>query len=226
MTSTPPPESAEKPSRRLRYLGRISAVVIGVLFLGLLTYGVLSRPQDTTIDERLANQQTAQAPAFDLPILDRGRLGAQLSKQLAPVLADGRVTLGELQGIPLVLNFWASWCVPCRDEASSLEGGWQLARPQGVLYVGLDMQDLTQDAQSFAKEVGMTYLLIRDRSNTVARSYGVTGIPETFFIDAGGQVVGHVVGAITAAQLASGTAAAKRGVSVGVQAGGERLKTR
>jgi cytochrome c biogenesis protein CcmG/thiol:disulfide interchange protein DsbE len=226
--STEPLADAADPARRgrLRYAGRIGAIVIAGLFLGLLAYGVLSRPQDTTIDDRLAESRTAPAPAFDLPILERGALGPALTRRLAPALADGRVSLKDLRGVPVVLNFWASWCVPCRDEAAALERGWQRARPQGVAYVGLNMQDLSEDARAFAGEVGMDYLTIRDRSNGVARSYGVTGIPETFFIDRAGRVVGHVVGAITPAQLTAGTAAAQRGRPIGVQAGGNRRETR
>lgn len=227
MSTEPLADAVDPPRRgRLRYAGRITAVVAAGLFIGLLAYGVLTRPQDTTIDDRLARSETAPAPAFDLPILERGVLGPVLARRLAPALADGRVSLQELRGIPVVLNFWASWCVPCRDEAAALERGWRRARPQGVAYVGLNMQDLSEDARTFAGEVGMDYLTIRDRSNGVARSYGVTGIPETFFIDGAGRVVGHVVGAITPAQLAGGTVAARRGRPVGVQTGGARRETR
>ena len=227
MTTEPLTDAADPPHRgRLRYAGRITAIVAASLFLGLLAYGVLSRPQDTTIDDRLAESQTAPAPGFALPILERGVLGPALTRRLAPALADGRVSLDDLRGVPVVLNFWASWCVPCRDEAAALERGWRRARPQGVAYVGLNMQDLSEDARTFAGEVGMDYLTIRDRSNGVARSYGVTGIPETFFIDPAGQVVGHVVGAISLAQLTAGTAAARRGRPAGVQTGGAVRETR
>lgn len=227
MSSEPVVDAVDPPRRgRLRYAGRITAIVVAGLFLGLLAYGVLTRPQDTTIDDRLAQSQTAPAPGFDLPILQHGVLGPTLTRKLAPALADGRVSLDELRGVPVILNFWASWCVPCRDEAPALERGWQRARPQGVLYVGLNMQDISEDARTFVGEVGMDYLTIRDRSNGVARDYGVTGIPETFFIDRAGRVVGHVVGAISLAQLTAGTAAAKRGRPVGVQTGGDRRETR
>jgi cytochrome c biogenesis protein CcmG/thiol:disulfide interchange protein DsbE len=136
------------------------------------------------------------------------------------------VSLAELRGTPLVLNFWASWCAPCREEGPLLERAWLRARGRGVLLLGLDMQDVTGDARDFARQLGITYLNVRDRGNDIARSYGVTGLPETFFISAGGRVVGHVVGAASPEQLRDGIEAAVAGRPVGVLSGGERRKTR
>jgi cytochrome c biogenesis protein CcmG, thiol:disulfide interchange protein DsbE len=206
----------------LRYAGRIVAVAIAVLFVGLLTYGVLSKAQNTTVDDRLAHDESVPAPGFTLPVLSRGALGRELSAAVARATRGGRVSLAGLRGTPVVLNFWASWCIPCRQEAAALERAWRRSRPQGVLFVGLNMQDLTEDARAFAESVGMSYLTVRDRGNDVARSYGATGIPETFFIDADGQVVGHVVGAVSLAQARRGAAAAKSGTTIGVQTGGEQ----
>lgn len=210
----------------LRYAGRIAAIAVAVLFVGLLTYGVLSKASDTTVDDKLRNAEAVPAPTFDLPVIVRGDVGPRLRGPVAQATSGGRLDLGALRGTPVVLNFWASWCIPCRQEAPALEQAWRAARPRGVLFLGLNMQDLTDDARAFARSVGMDYPSVRDRSNEVAREYGATGIPETFFIDRRGRIVGHVVGAVTTAQLAEGAAAAAAGRVVGVQAGGERRETR
>jgi cytochrome c biogenesis protein CcmG/thiol:disulfide interchange protein DsbE len=95
-----------------------------------------------------------------------------------------------------------------------------------VLFLGLDMQDITDDAHAFARDLGISYPSIRDRGNGAAQRWGVTGLPETFFISPGGRVVGHVIGAVSAQQLADGIAAARTGGGLGVEGGGARRKTR
>lgn len=204
----------------LRFAGRIVAVGLAVLFVGLLTYGVLSKAQDTTVDDKLGSNEAVPAPGFTLPVLTPGDLGPALTRAVARATRGGRVSLAGLRGTPVVVNFWASWCIPCRDEAAPLERAWRRARRDGVLFLGLNMQDLTEDARAFVRSVGMDYLTVRDRGNGVARRYGATGIPETFFIDRQGEVVGHVVGAVSYAQAVRGAQAAKSGTTIGVQTGG------
>ncbi len=195
-------------------------------FVALLAYGLLSKAPDDTIDTSLGRAKAAPAPGFELPVLQDGRLGPRLDRRLAPALADGRVNLSELRGSPVVLNFWASWCVPCRVEAPRLEDAWRAGGPRGVVFVGLNMQDVTEDARRFMSEFGMSYLNVRDESNDVALDWGVTGIPETFFITARGKVVAHVIGAISVWQLRRGVAAARAGKPLAALQGGRREGTR
>lgn len=195
-------------------------------FVALLVWGVLTAAPDSTIDDNLARNRPAPAPGYRLEILQRGRLGDDLETRLAPALADGQVAAQELRGIPYVLNFWASWCVPCREEAPILQAGWEEGRRQGILFVGLDMQDVRQDARDFLADFDIDYLNIRDPNDTVARRYGLIGIPETYFISARGKVVGHVIGTITLEQLRAGMAAAATGRPAGSAAGGDQRQTR
>jgi cytochrome c biogenesis protein CcmG/thiol:disulfide interchange protein DsbE len=198
-----------------------------VALMALLVYGVLAKSPNTTIDDKLARLEATIAPSFELAVLQRGDVGPSLGRRLKPALADGKLALEELRGIPVVLNFWASWCVPCRQEATSLQRAWrQDARPRGVLFLGLDMQDVPRDARSFLREFGIDYLNIRDPSNGIARRYGTTGVPETFFIDAGGRVVGHVIGVATPQQLQDGVAAAQTGRVVSPRNGGAQGQIR
>ncbi len=138
------------------------------------------------------------------------------------VAVDG----GELRGTPLVVNFWASWCDPCRTEAAVLERGWKRARERGVLFVGLNMQDVSQDARDFLREFELSFPNIRDPTNDTARAYGATGIPETFFISAKGKIVGHVIGTVSEVQLDRGVAAALSGRPQGADQGGEQRPSR
>jgi cytochrome c biogenesis protein CcmG, thiol:disulfide interchange protein DsbE len=194
-------------------------------FVGLLVYGVTAQAPDRTIDDALARDEAVDAPGFELDVLERGRAPAPLASVVDRAARDGRIALAELRGTPVVLNFWASWCDPCRAEAPLLERGWRDAGRQGVLFLGLDMQDARDDARKFLREFSITYPNVREAGDETSRRYGMTGIPETFFISARGQLVGHVIGAITAGQLRAGVAAARSGRPAQATEGGDRQLT-
>jgi cytochrome c biogenesis protein CcmG/thiol:disulfide interchange protein DsbE len=205
---------------------RLAGLLAIGAFIALLAYGLAAKSPNTTIDDGLARAEPVAAPSFELPVLEQGTLGPRLDARLRPALADGRIALAELRGIPVVLNLWASWCVPCREEAPTLERGWRGARGDGVLFLGLNMQDLPEDARAFMREFDTSYLNIRDQDNGVARDWGVTGLPETFFITRRGKVVGHVIGVVSGEQLSAGITAARSGRAVGASEGGDRRPTR
>jgi cytochrome c biogenesis protein CcmG, thiol:disulfide interchange protein DsbE len=223
------PEPEQHSRRTFRPLG-FAARVLGLLsaagLVGLLAYGVVARNPDATIDDSLARNQPIPAPSFRLAVLRHGSLGPRLERRVAPALADGWVSPSELRGTPFVLNIWASWCVPCRDEAPKLVGEWRRVRPRGVLFVGLDMQDTTEDARAFMDHYGIDYLNIKDPTNETAHRYGATGVPETFFISARGDIVNHVIGVVTPAQLRAGVAAAVGGRPEAARQGGEQRPAR
>ncbi|HEV7460917.1 MAG TPA: TlpA disulfide reductase family protein [Solirubrobacteraceae bacterium] len=219
--------AAEAPERSpLRLVGRIAAALIGVAFVALLAYGLATKSPDRTVDDGLRASGSVGAPALNQPVLERGDLGAPLRSRVGSAFAGGHVSLAQLRGVPVVLNFWASWCDPCRAEAPVLQRAWLRERAHGVLFLGLNMQDITDDAHAFTRAVGATYPSLRDRSNGVAHRWGVTGLPETFFLSTQGRVVGHVIGAVSPSQLAAGIAAAQAGGALGVESGGQRRKTR
>jgi cytochrome c biogenesis protein CcmG/thiol:disulfide interchange protein DsbE len=100
------------------------------------------------------------------------------------------------------LNFWASWCGPCKDEAPLLESAWNRYKDRGVVVLGVDAQDFDVDAQRFVDRAGITYPVLRDKHGSTLGHYGVTGFPETWFIDAQGRIVGeHVAGPLTEEDL-------------------------
>jgi len=107
-------------------------------------------------------------------------------------------TLGA--GQPVVLNFWASWCVPCREEAPLLESTWQRNRGR-ISFVGVDVQDTDEDARAFLREFRVTYPNGAANSGPISIAFGMRGVPETYFIATDGRIIRKRNGALTAAGL-------------------------
>lgn len=146
--------------------------------LALLAAATLRHQQTLAIGAALARGETPAVPDLMLPAFDG-----------PPVSFRG------LAGHPVILNFWASWCIPCRDEAPLLEDAWRELRSQGLIVLGVDTQDLEAPARAFLKEFRITYPNVRDPDGSVARRFGMTGVPETFFIGRDGLIHGKFPGA-------------------------------
>lgn len=200
--------------------GRAFAILLAAAFLSLLAYGLVNESDNDAIDQALVRGASAPAPDFELAVLAPGAGGLPPGPTRA--LADRRLSLAELRGTPVVLNSWASWCPPCRTEQPDLQRAWSASRGGGALFLGLNQQDLTGDARDYLAEFRVGYPQVRDPSDEVSRSFGATGLPETWFIDARGQVVGHVIGAISPEQLRDGVEAARTSTLFGTRAGGDR----
>ena len=109
------------------------------------------------------------------------------------------ISLDQLAGKGVVLNFWASWCDPCRDEAALLEETWRSEQENGIVFIGLDYLDQEPAAKAYLAEFGITYPSGPDLQSAAARRYGIKGVPETFFIDPQGNITDIVIGPIVSA---------------------------
>jgi cytochrome c biogenesis protein CcmG/thiol:disulfide interchange protein DsbE len=137
-------------------------------------------------------------------------------------LFDGsRLSLEEMRGKVVFLNFWASWCPPCRAEARMLEAAWQAYKDRDVVFVGANIQDQEPSARAFIEEFGVTYPNGIDRGSRIAIAYGVWGLPETFVIDRQGRITYKHVGGIGGQAVATKLEEALRGVASAGEGKGE-----
>ncbi len=129
------------------------------------------------------------------------RVGKPAPDFVLPLFSGGEFKLSAYRGQPLVINFWASWCPPCVEEAPALERVWQSYRDQGIVVLGVNMQDAEGDARAFLAQFNITYPNGPDTTGSVTVDYGVIGLPVTFFVDRQGVVQRRWVGAISESQL-------------------------
>ena len=111
--------------------------------------------------------------------------------------------LEDYKDRPVVLNFWASWCPPCRDETPGMERVWRKYKDDGVIILGINVQDGEKEAQRYISEFGVTFFNALDLDGHITVDYGVTGLPVTFFINEEGFVIGRWVGSISERKLDS-----------------------
>ncbi len=175
---TPPTPSPAEPAGRQRRGSRLLLgffALIGVALLAVFVIGLLNPPSV--------------------------RVGAGQAPEVAFTTFDGeRMRLSDFRGKPVVMNFWASWCVPCREEAATLEQAWKTHQDK-VQFVGLAYLDQDKNALPYLKEFGITFPNGHDLGSKAYTAYHVQGVPETFFIDADGNIQGYFVGPIPPSEL-------------------------
>ena len=171
---------------RLKLGAQALAVGLVALLLALLIWKVV---QGSGNEAKIGKT----APNFSLNRIDK----------------PGRLQLASLRGKVVVLNFWASWCYPCNQEAPALEAA---TRKWGnrVVVLGVDVNDPVGDARGFARKFKLSYPLVHDNHNVTSPKYGLTGLPETFFIDRDGKLVVHVAGQVEAPDIQAGVERALR----------------
>jgi cytochrome c biogenesis protein CcmG, thiol:disulfide interchange protein DsbE len=145
---------------RLRLTGQLLAVALVAGLLGLLVWKVVH-----------GSGKTAEPKNFTLSRVDK----------------PGKLELASLHGKVVVLNFWASWCVPCKQEAPAIEGIWKQYRAKGVVVVGVDTADASEDARAFMRRYKLTYPVVRSIGYSLWGPYGLTGVPETRVIARNGK---------------------------------------
>jgi cytochrome c biogenesis protein CcmG/thiol:disulfide interchange protein DsbE len=167
-----PLESPPKSKRT----GLIVAFAVILALLGLLAWG-LRKVQAGPI-------QSGMAPDFTLTSFD-GRT----------------LTLSELRGQVVIINFWASWCPPCREEAAYLEETWRKYKDKGVIFIGVDWVDTEKEALAYMKEFDLTYFNGPDIGTRIAQDYNIQGVPETFYVAKNGELRGVHIGPLKTPEL-------------------------
>jgi cytochrome c biogenesis protein CcmG/thiol:disulfide interchange protein DsbE len=163
---------------RLRLGAQVMAVAVVVALLALLGWKLAQG--DSEVTSELARGGAPVAPAFTLERLN----------------ATGDLSLASLRGKTVVLNFWASWCGPCRDEMPLLQEGSKRWQGKNVVFVGIDAKDDRGYARAFLERYRVTYPNVYDGKGSMIGRYGVTGYPETYFIDADGKVRHRIAGPV------------------------------
>lgn len=176
---------------RRRLIGVATAVAVAGAALGV---GLLRSGSDGGIDPtgRIAYERRSPAPALT-----------------GGLLVPPPVSLTALRGAPVVVNFWASWCAPCRREAPDL-ARFARQRPEGARLVGVNYRDPKQDALAFVREFDWRFSNIRDPAGKLGDRYGIPGLPTTYVIDPQGKIAARLTGAQTIADLTRAVAAAAR----------------
>lgn len=177
--------SAQKRSQRKMFIVGIVILVNVALLAFLLTQLLTPAPSSDPIVGH-------PAPNFSLAALE-------------PATGKGTLSLADFNGKAIVLNFWASWCVPCKEELPLLENTWKQMQAQGkdVIVIGIDFQEASSAATSFLQQNGITYPAALDASGSVGSTYGITSLPDTFFINRDGIVVSKELREITAQVLSN-----------------------
>ena len=159
--------------RRLVVPGLV--IVAAAALLALLGFGVAHQGSDSSIDAAVRNGHLPMAPSANVAL---------------PVLgAAGSEKLANLRGKVVVLNVFASWCDPCKAEAPILEQEQRTLKAQNATILGVTYLDNSSDSARFVRDNHITYPVIRDVNGNFVRSFGTTGVPETFIINRHGRIV-------------------------------------
>jgi peroxiredoxin len=196
------PEAGGQPQRRLNWVGIIGSLVIPAAVLALIVGGLWywqgrgsgsSNSPYGTVALPTGKNPTGQGPSPRT-----GRAGPDF---LLEKSGGGTLRLSDLQGHPVLLNFWASWCAPCRSEVPELVAAYAKYQAQGLIIVGVDLQEADSNVQSFAQEFGITYPLVIDRDGEVGNVWRIggpfSGLPSSYFIDSSGVVQDSYPGQLT-----------------------------
>lgn len=170
------PTNPARPEKRRNVPGIVVVFVFLLALLGLLAWG-LKKAQ-------AGPRESGMAPDFSLTGYD-GRT----------------VTLSELRGQVVIINFWASWCVTCREEAAYLEQTWRKYEDQNVVFIGVDYVDTEKAALAYIREFDITYINGPDIGTRISQAYNIQGVPETYFVAKDGELRGVHIGPMKAPQL-------------------------
>jgi peroxiredoxin len=178
-----------------------------------------AKAQGEEIRSSLARRRPVQAPSFNSPLIHAGTIPQSLRKPVERAAARDALDLSKLRGTPVVLHLWSSKCAPCRGDARLFEATWKRWGPRGVLFVGVSVNESADTARAVIRQYDLTYPGTSDRSGKIAKRYGASALPQTYFISAGGDIVGEVAGSPSVRQLELGASSAESGRTFGSEQG-------
>ena len=173
------------------------ALLVIALLLGVFVKTVVAEGSARGLRDDVSSGRTPPAPRLELERLD----------------GKGTVSLDSLRGKAVVLNFWASWCEPCKEESPRLEQAWQRYRDSDVVVLGIDTHDFKSDAQRFVERYELSYPMVQDKGGGAFKRYGLVGLPETMFVDREGRIVAWVQGPLSEDELDRNIALAREGAA-------------
>jgi cytochrome c biogenesis protein CcmG/thiol:disulfide interchange protein DsbE len=174
-TLTPPVKETAPGHKRLTLSSVIMFAFIFAL-LGLLGWGLWNNTGGP--------RESGKAPDFSLTTFE-----------------GETITLSDFQGQVVVINFWASWCLPCRDESPYLEATWRKYKDKGVVFIGVDYVDTEKEALAYIEEFDLSFHNGPDLGTRISRDYRIQGVPETFYVGKDGTLRGVKIGPLVAPEL-------------------------
>ncbi len=177
---TLPQETTAAPEQEARSMrwGRIVVWAVVALIIVFLAFGLIQAFQSQPTE--------GVAPDFTMETYD-----------------GGSITLSDLRGQVVVINFWASWCGPCAEEAPDLQQAWEDYRDQGVMFIGVDYVDSEEKGLAYIERFGITYPNGADLGTKISDLYHIRGVPETFVINREGEITYFAMQPLTYQQIAS-----------------------
>ena len=181
----------------LRSVRGLTLVVVAAL-LGLLIWKVVHEDSGGRLVNEIAAGKKPAAPGFELKPIWADATGA--SPRLRAAVRRGAVSVADLRGRTTVVNVFASWCIPCKDEAPVLAAAAR--RHAGrVQFVAFDYQDFDGDGRAFLRRYGNDFTALHDGDGHISQRWGISGVPETYVLDASGHLVAHQASPVTSDEL-------------------------
>jgi cytochrome c biogenesis protein CcmG, thiol:disulfide interchange protein DsbE len=147
-------------------------VAASLALVALLVYGVVGAGESSTLDDAVKAGERPAAPTRALPLLD-----------------GGQTSIDDFRGKPVIVNFWASWCGPCKDEAPLLERAHARLEKAGGTVLGVTVSDASDDSRAFMAKYGLSFPSVRDVEGELGEDFDTNGVPESFAVDREGKIV-------------------------------------
>ena len=188
MTGIPNSTSSDELVRKIVNM-RALAAILAVAVIGVLTFlAVFQR-----VSHREGRPNTGEEYFEKLQIEKAGKRTAAPNFTLED-LSGKRVSLKQFRGRVVLLNFWATWCIPCREEMPAMEKLHRELKDDGLEIVAVNFKESNQQVRKFLDELGLTFTALLDKDGEVSEEYGVWSLPLSYFIDRRGEFVGKAIG--------------------------------